>query len=197
MSRIPSPEISNQPAEVCQPFRTLAYIYQRGVYKPTHYGWKSCYAVGVVYVDSMSEISPEVVAERLEQGDSDLVLLDIRHTNAFEEWHIPGSEHVDVYDELKSDPRSATDALGNLPRDAEIVTVCGVGKISAIATDLLEEMGYEAKTLVDGMRGWSRVHRTATIPIDTGELIQVARPGTGCLSYVLVSNGGAVIVDPS
>ena len=58
----------------------------------------------------MSEITPEAVLERLEQGDSDLMLLDIRPRDGFDEWHIPGSEHVNVYDELKADPRSATEA---------------------------------------------------------------------------------------
>ena len=145
----------------------------------------------------MAEIAPEAVSERLEQTDPDLVLLDIRPKGEFEDWHIPGSEHIDVYDELKADPESATEPLEQLPDDAEIVTVCGVGKVSAIATDVLQEMGYEATTLVDGMQGWGRVHRSASIPIDSGELIQVARPGTGCLSYVFISDGEAIVIDPS
>lgn len=145
----------------------------------------------------MSEITPDTVSERLEGDSSDLLILDIRPQQGFEEWHIPGSEHIEVYDELKDDPLSAVEALEQLPRDSEIVTVCRVGKVSAIATDVLKEMGYEAATLVDGMEGWGRVHRSASIPIDTGDLIQVARPGTGCLSYVFVSEGEAIVVDPS
>ncbi|WP_227377955.1 MBL fold metallo-hydrolase [Haladaptatus halobius] len=145
----------------------------------------------------MSEITPDAVSERLEQGDSNLVLLDIRPKDGFDDWHIPGSEHIDVYDDLKTDPGSATEALERLPQGAEIVTVCGVGKVSAVATDVLQEMGYEAITLADGMQGWGRVHRSAPIPIDTGELIQVDRPGTGCLSYIFIADREAIIVDPS
>ena len=146
----------------------------------------------------MSHISPEAVAERLERDDEDLLLLDIRPAEGFEGWHIPGSEHIDVYDELKSDPQSATGVLSTLPHDREIVTVCGVGNISQIATDVLREMGYDAKTLTDGMAGWSRVHRSAIVPVDIdGTLVQVARPGKGCLSYVLVSDGEAAVFDPS
>lgn len=151
----------------------------------------------MAYGEVMSEITPAAVAERLEQGDSNLVLLDIRPQDGFNNWHIPGSEHINVYDALKTDPESAREALEQLPRDAEIVTVCGVGKVSAIATDVLQEMGYEATTLIDGMRGWGRVHRSAPIPIDTGELIQIARPGTGCLSYVYIADGEAIVIDPS
>ncbi|MFB6197325.1 MAG: MBL fold metallo-hydrolase, partial [Halobacteriaceae archaeon] len=146
----------------------------------------------------MSEISPQAVSERLEQNDDSMLLLDIRPTDGFEQWHIPGSEHIDVYEELKSDPQSATDALSVLPRDKEIITVCGVGKVSAIATGVLQEMGYDARTLTDGMRGWSRVHRTAPVPAGLdGTLVQVARPGKGCLSHVLISEGEAAVFDPS
>lgn len=145
----------------------------------------------------MATITPETLSDRLEHGDDDLLLLDIRHADAFEEWHIPGSEHIDIYDELTSDPETATDALEYLPETKEIVTVCGVGEVSAIATDVLQDMGYEAKTLVDGMSGWSQVHLVASVPVETGQLLQVARPGTGCLSYVLISDGEAAVIDPS
>lgn len=145
----------------------------------------------------MATITPETLSDRLEHGDDGLLLLDIRHADAFEEWHIPGSEHIDIYDELTSEPETTTDALEQLPETKEIVTVCGVGEVSAIATDVLRNMGYEATTLVDGMRGWSRVHLVAPIPVETGQLLQVARPGTGCLSYVVLADDEAAIIDPS
>lgn len=145
----------------------------------------------------MTEITPEEVSEHLEYGNDDLLLLDIRHADAFEEWHIPGSENIDIYDELTSEPETATEALDHLPQNKEIVTVCGVGEVSDVATDVLRNMGYEAKTLIDGMSGWSRVHLAAPIPIETVQLLQVARPGTGCLSYILISDGEAIVIDPS
>jgi glyoxylase-like metal-dependent hydrolase (beta-lactamase superfamily II) len=148
--------------------------------------------------DQMARIAPEEVSERLYGDADDLLLLDIRHDDDFEEWHIPGSHHIDVYDELKEDPERAAEALSSLPRDKEIVTVCTVGEVSDIATDTLTNAGFEARTLQDGMSGWSRVHRTATVDADlTGTLHQVARPGTGCLSYVLVSDGEAAVFEPS
>lgn len=145
----------------------------------------------------MAAITAREVSARSEREDSDLLLVDVRRTDAFEEWHIPGSVHVDVYDELKDDPEAAVESLEAIPEDEEIVTVCRAGEVSATATEILRERGYDARTLVDGLRGWSRVHRTADVPIDAGIVVQVARPGTGCLSYVLVSEGAAVVVDPS
>lgn len=75
--------------------------------------------------------------------------------------------------------------------------MCGVGEVSDVATDVLQNMGYEAKTLIDGMSGWSRIHLVAPVPMETAQLLQVARPGTGCLSYVLISDEEAIVIDPS
>lgn len=146
----------------------------------------------------MPSISPEAVTERTRRGDEDLLLLDIRPADEFEDWHMPDSENIDVYDVLRENPEDATEAFQDLPAETEIVTVCGVGAVSATATAILQDMGYDAKTLDDGLRGWSRVHHTAPVSIDIpGTLVQVARPGTGCLSYVLVSGGEAAVIDPS
>jgi len=146
----------------------------------------------------MQKLPPEELGDQLQNGDDEPLVLDIRHQEAFEEWHIPGSRNIDVYDQLSEDPEQATDALSALPRDEQIVTVCAAGVVSQTATDVLREMGYDAVTLTDGMNGWSRVHRHAEVPADIdGTLVQVARPGKGCLSHVLVSDGEAVVFDPS
>jgi len=146
----------------------------------------------------MAEITPDELNEVLESDEDDPFVLDIRHAEEFREWRIPGSVNVDVYDELREDPESADEALSAVPADAEVVTVCAAGVLSQRATDRLEEMGYDAKTLEDGMAGWSRVHRTAAVDVDLdGTLVQVARPGKGCLSHVLVSDGEAAVFDPS
>jgi len=146
----------------------------------------------------MAEISPDELNDRLESDDDDPLVLDIRHADDYREWHIPGSENVDVYDELKDDPETADEALSTVPADEEVVTVCAAGVLSQQATDRLEELGYDAKTLVGGMAGWSRVHRTATVDVELdGRLVQVARPGKGCLSHVLLADGEAAVFDPS
>jgi glyoxylase-like metal-dependent hydrolase (beta-lactamase superfamily II) len=146
----------------------------------------------------MQEISPEELGEQLQNNNDGPLVLDIRHQADFEEWHIPGSRHVDVYDELTNDPERAIEPLSNLPSDEQIVTVCAAGVVSQTATEVLRELGYDAVTLTDGMNGWSRVHRHANVPVDIdGTLVQVARPGKGCLSHVLVSDGEAAVFDPS
>ncbi|WP_232702338.1 MBL fold metallo-hydrolase [Halobacterium wangiae] len=146
----------------------------------------------------MSEIDPETLAERVQTDGDDLLVLDIRHESEYDDWHVPGSVNVDVYDELVDDPDAATDELVDLPEDREIVTVCTAGVVSKTATDLLQDLGYDAETLVDGLNGWSRVHRHAAVPANLdGSLVQISRPGKGCLSHLLVSDGDAVVFDPS
>jgi len=146
----------------------------------------------------MTEIPPDELSARLYDDSSGPLVLDIRHSDDFEDWHIPGSVNIDVYDELKAEPESARTALADLSADAEIVTVCAAGVVSQTATEQLRAMGYDAKTLEDGMNGWSRVHRSGEVelPID-GTLVQVARPGKGCLSHILISDGEAAVFDPS
>ncbi len=147
----------------------------------------------------MATIPPDELGRRLRRGGEEAPLVvDIREVEDFENWHVPGSHNVAVYEELQDEPEAAAEALSDLPDDREVVTVCAAGVLSATATDVLRDEGYEARTLVDGMAGWARVHWSA--PVETGldgTLVQVARPGTGCLSYVLVSDGEAAVFDPS
>ncbi|WP_436931272.1 MBL fold metallo-hydrolase [Halosimplex halobium] len=146
----------------------------------------------------MQEIPPEELSEQLQNGDEAPVVLDIRHEEDFEEWHIPGSINVDIYDELTESSEQAKEALSDLPRNEQIVTVCAAGVVSETATEVLQDLDYDAVTLTDGMNGWSRVHRHAEVTADLdGTLIQVARPGKGCLSHVLISDGEAAVFDPS
>lgn len=144
----------------------------------------------------MSSIDPQMLAERL--PDEDTVVVDIRHESDYSDWHIPGSRNIDVYDEVRTDPDAAKARLDELPGDREYVTVCGIGVVSQEATEVLQDLGYEARNLEEGMVGWSQVHDAAVVPVNLpGELLQVARPGKGCLSYVLVSDGEAAVFDPS
>lgn len=146
----------------------------------------------------MQEIAPKALSEQLREGGGEPLVLDIRHEEDYDEWHIPGSSNVDVYDELTDDPEQAKESLSDLPRDEQVVTVCAAGVVSQTATEVLRELDYDAVTLVDGMNGWSRVHRHAPVPADLdGVLVQVARPGKGCLSHILISDGEAAVFDPS
>ncbi|WP_340101833.1 rhodanese-like domain-containing protein [Salinibaculum salinum] len=48
----------------------------------------------------MTEIEPDRLSERLQADDEGVVVLDVRYEADFEEWHIPDSVNIDVYDKL-------------------------------------------------------------------------------------------------
>ncbi len=123
-----------------------------------------------------------------------VTVVDVRPPSDIE-WEIPGSIHVDAYGDLQSGRLGPLVEL-NLPA-GPIVTVCGVGRTAAIATDLLRANGVEALTLEGGMRAWSLAWNTAQTTISGCKVVQVRRTGKGCLSYIVASHSQAVVVDAS
>lgn len=125
-----------------------------------------------------------------------VTVLDVRRADVRAEWAIPGSVHVDAYDALWAGDTAALSGI-DLPRDRPVVTVCGAGKISVVAMEQLRARGYDARSLVGGMKAWSLAWNTAEIavPGSGATVVQVRRTGKGCLSYLIGSDGVAAAVD--
>ena len=85
-----------------------------------------------------------------------VIILDIRPLKEREEWFIPGSIHVNIYDKLKADDPTAFDEV-EIPNDGVIVTVCGGGKLSITAAEKLKSKGYKALSLEGGIKAWRTV----------------------------------------
>ncbi|SEW31404.1 MBL fold metallo-hydrolase [Natrinema salifodinae] len=148
---------------------------------------------------SNTKFDPDEVARRIHSdGDAeDLFVLDVRNEDDYDEWHIDSSTNIPVYDELLEHDYSTLEThLDKLPTETEIATVCVAGITSARAADFLREHGFDAKSIDDGMNGWGRVHRQYEIDSVDG-VVQIVRPGTGCVSYLVHDDGEAVVVDPS
>ncbi|MEB2778603.1 MBL fold metallo-hydrolase [Algoriphagus sp. D3-2-R+10] len=141
------------------------------------------------------EIDTHRLREWLDSG-SKVTILDIRPIHERQEWHIPGSIHQDVYDELVKGNPDALESI-ELDKSVPVVTVCSGGKTSQIAAALLQKAGYEAYSLQGGMKSWSLSWNTAEVSFDNFELIQFRRTGKGCLSYLIVSEQEAMVVDAS
>lgn len=142
-------------------------------------------------------IRVEDLRRMLDRGER-VTVLDVRTAEDHAEGAIPGSLHVDAYRELKAGDPHALDGA-EIPGDAPVVTVCGLGRTASIATEQLRERGLEALTLEGGMKAWSMAWNTAEVPIQGSEahIIQVRRTAKGCLSYVIGSGGSAVVIDAS
>lgn len=140
-------------------------------------------------------MSAEELRAKLTQSEP-VVVVDIRTLADRTEWAIPGSIHIDAYNALKTGAPSDLDAA-DLPRDRSVVTVCGVGQTAALATARLRARGYDARTLVGGMRAWSLAWNIAevSVPGSAASVLQVRRTGKGCLSYLVGAGGRAAVID--
>jgi rhodanese-related sulfurtransferase len=105
----------------------------------------------------MSRIRPTELDGRLGPGSDDQpFVLDIRPSSAFDAGAIDGSHNVPVYDALREgDEVALRDRLDEIPTDREVVVVCKMGVVAKRATALLSEEGYDARTLLGGMSGWT------------------------------------------
>jgi glyoxylase-like metal-dependent hydrolase (beta-lactamase superfamily II) len=139
-------------------------------------------------------VDPDEVAGR---RDEELFILDVRNEDDYEEWQIDGSHNLPIYDQLLDEEFSGLeDSLGEIPEDEEIIVVCVAGITSARAAAFLQDQGYDAKSMDDGMNGWGRVHVSYDVDAVDG-VVQIVRPGTGCVSYLAFDDGEGVVVDPS
>jgi glyoxylase-like metal-dependent hydrolase (beta-lactamase superfamily II) len=127
-----------------------------------------------------------------------VIVLDVRNAEDRAEWAIPGSLHIDAYEALKAGDPAAL-AAANIPADAQVVTVCGAGKMSQVAMEQLHSRGYDARSLTGGMKAWSLAWNSAetAIPGSAATVVQIRRTGKGCLSYVIGDGGEAVVIDAS
>lgn len=147
---------------------------------------------------SLAQIPPQELAERLDRGES-LQVLDVRAPEKVERGHISIGAEL----EFHARPNSQIFALPDvkelhLDRERPIAVVCGHGNSSKQATAFLRERGYEAYSVIGGMAAWETVYvarRLSSTP-SLPHVVQLDRVGKRALSYVLVSDGDAVIIDP-
>lgn len=146
----------------------------------------------------MQSITPKELAKN---NDKSILILDIRDSNTFNDWHIRNSENIDVYNDIwEGNFESVKQKLSKLPKDKKIVTVCNAGVTSQNASMLLESMGYSTLVLEKGMMGWNSLHQAVDVINENDLLVkQMIRVGKGCLSYMICSNSTkeCFVVDPS
>ncbi|HEX6847161.1 MAG TPA: MBL fold metallo-hydrolase [Chitinophagaceae bacterium] len=141
------------------------------------------------------EINATTLSDWLESGKK-VTVLDVRPKEQREEWHIPGSIYVDAYKRLNAGDASVLDEV-TIPANIPVVTVCSAGRTSRIAANELKKKGIEAYSLENGMKGWSFAWNSALIEFANYTVIQLRRTGKGCLSYIIISNKEANIIDAS
>ncbi|MDS0260664.1 MBL fold metallo-hydrolase [Haloarcula sp. S1CR25-12] len=145
-------------------------------------------------------LSAAALKERLDAGEP-VRLLDVRDRDEFEQWHIEGptvtATQLPFAKFLQAKVTGEVDALlERIDGEGPITAVCARGEASAFAAGLLVDHGIDARNLADGMDGWARLYEAHELPCKTATVLQYQRPATGCLAYLVVSDGAAAVVDP-
>ncbi|EGA88864.1 putative hydrolase [Planococcus donghaensis MPA1U2] len=138
-----------------------------------------------------SEVAKKVV------NNQPLFILDVRNGDAFSDWKIEGGNiqylntpYFDLLDGVE-------EVVSELPTDRDILVVCAKEGSSVMVAEMLSEEGVQAAYLQGGMKAWSEHLEPVKVGelSNGGELYQFVRLGKGCLSYMVISEGEAAVVD--
>jgi len=138
----------------------------------------------------------EQVAKKVIQN-KELFILDVRNEDAFVDWKIEGHKfnYLNIpYFELLD---GVEEIMDKLPKDKELLVVCAKEGSSIMVAEMLSDAGLEVGYLEGGMKAWSEYLEPIKVGDlqGGGELYQFVRLGKGCLSYMVISNGDAAIID--
>ncbi|MFE4076056.1 MBL fold metallo-hydrolase [Peribacillus sp. YIM B13477] len=138
-----------------------------------------------------AEVSKKVI------NKTDLFILDVRNESDFNDWKIEGQNfeflNIPYFDLLDG----VEEILDQIPANKEILVVCAKEGSSVMVAEMLSEAGLDVFYLKGGMKAWSEHLEPVRIGELTNgaEIYQFVRLGKGCLSYMVVSNGEAAIID--
>lgn len=126
-----------------------------------------------------------------------LFILDVRNETDFQDWKIEGEnfQYLNIpYFELLD---GVEEIMDKIPSDQEILVVCAKEGSSLMVAEMLSDAGLDVSYLEGGMKAWSEHLEPVKVGDLTGggELYQFVRIGKGCLSYMVVSNGEAALID--
>ncbi|MET1178486.1 MBL fold metallo-hydrolase [Peribacillus simplex] len=138
-----------------------------------------------------AEVSKKVI------NKADLFILDVRNESDFNDWKIEGQNfkflNIPYFDLLDG----VEEILDQIPANKEILVVCAKEGSSVMVAEMLSEAGLDVSYLKGGMKAWSEHLEPVKIGDlnNGGEIYQFVRLGKGCLSYMVVSNGEAAVID--
>ncbi|WLR53232.1 MBL fold metallo-hydrolase [Bacillus tianshenii] len=141
-------------------------------------------------------MKPSEIAQKIVNKEP-LFILDVRNEGDFSDWKIDGETveavNVPYFDLIDSvDP-----VLPKIPKKDVLVVCAKEGSSKFVAEQLVEAGIEDVAYLEGGMRAWSEYLHPVKVGdlSDGGALYQFVRLGKGCLSYMVESDGKAVIID--
>ncbi|QIB74382.1 MBL fold metallo-hydrolase [Halogeometricum borinquense] len=147
--------------------------------------------------NSVESITPDQLNAQISDGDGAFIL-DVRSADNFDEWHIGGpnveSLNYPYFELLDGIP---DDLLAQLPENRTITVLCAKGGSSEMIAESIQEEGFDVNHLERGMKGWARIYEYDELDVDVAATVaQYRRPSSGCLAYLVASDGEAAVIDP-
>ncbi|HDR7793166.1 TPA: MBL fold metallo-hydrolase [Bacillus luti] len=136
------------------------------------------------------------VAEKVLFGE--LFILDVRNEIDYDDWKIEGKQIFSINKPYFDLLDGVDHIVDELPREEEILVVCAKeGSSQFVAEQLLHAGFNDVYYLAGGMKAWSEYVKPLKVGDvqDGGSIYQFNRLGKGCLSYMIISNGEAVVID--
>lgn len=128
----------------------------------------------------------------------ELFILDVRNVADYVDWKIEGKQVASINKPYFDLLEGVDGILAELPKNQDILVVCAKEGSSMFVAEQLVEAGIEnVYYLVGGMKAWSEYVKPIKVGNlkDGGSIYQFNRVGKGCLSYMVVSNGEAAVID--
>ena len=169
-------EFSKETALMMRTFGLDAYYLEGGFVS-----WKGSTEMG----STGQTINPEKLESILDK----VFLLDVRDSEEFTEFRIPGSVNIPLGKLFDKN------TIKKIPLDRPIVTICPHGNRAMVASFALTKAGINSQVLQGGLAGWNQVLKEVIVTQDP-RVIQIQKIGKGCLSHIVESNGDAVVIDP-
>ncbi|WP_236343362.1 MBL fold metallo-hydrolase [Paenibacillus plantiphilus] len=127
-----------------------------------------------------------------------LFLLDVRNEGDYQNWRIEG-DSITVMNKPYFELLDGVEAIvDECPRNQKLLVVCAKEGSSYFVAEQLMEAGItDVYYLQGGMKSWSEHIEPVKVGElkDGGVLYQFVRLGKGCLSYMIISDGEAAVVD--
>ncbi|MFF5398287.1 MBL fold metallo-hydrolase [Peribacillus butanolivorans] len=145
---------------------------------------------------TLNEMTAKEVSKKV-INKAELFILDVRNESDFNDWKIEGENfeflNIPYFDLLDG----VEEIIDKIPANEEILVVCAKEGSSIMVAEMLSEAGLDVSYLKGGMKAWSEHLEPVKIGDlnNGGEIYQFVRLGKGCLSYMIISNGEAAVID--
>ncbi|MCR4394425.1 MAG: rhodanese-like domain-containing protein, partial [Dehalococcoidales bacterium] len=137
--------VMEKQADIDQAVRYLIRVGYDNIKGFLKNGIEEWYSAGIP-IERLPVLSVQQLKTMLDAGD-DLLILDVRDQEEWQEGHIPGSVHIYV--------GHLEEKLSEIPRDKSIVVTCSIGHRSGLAASILQRDGFQRVfNLLGGITAW-------------------------------------------